>query len=127
MRQEVRMPTSGIPLFGLPDKVTVSSEAEAHDAMGGVVAGAKTAVYTNRKCRISKPDAAELATLPQGLDRKKLWKVLMKYSPNVTEVMVVTVPAGTKAPAGDYSIVFCEQQRDHNGHWHHTSLLVEAE
>ena len=116
---------SSIPLFGLPDRITVSRYAsESDDGGGGLTAGDPYSIYEDLESRVCALDGKD-ADLPQGGDSSRVWRVIAKYAPDIRRQDFATVIAGAAAPAGTYTVIKVLHQRDDQGGFHHTSLIVE--
>jgi len=121
------MATSTIPIFGLPHKVAVNRYNRVSDGFGGVTSGTATVIYSAMRCRVttlSAQDADKIGV--SGYDSAKTYKIIAKYSPDLDRGDIVTIAnSNIPAPAGDYRINWMKHQIDHNGAFHHTSLVVE--
>jgi hypothetical protein len=119
---------SPIPLFGLPDKIDVLRYADADDGHGGITKGAETEVYLNKRARMTLMSDVDKS---QGFGRAAgdKWDVLAVYLPDLKDGDRIKVRGGWQdiPEAQLYTVLWHRDQRDHNGKWHHTSILVELE
>lgn len=115
---------------GLVDLVNIFSYNLVDDEAGGLTQSSKVLLYTRVWARISVM-TSEMQQTQFGFAGKELWRVLVEYSPCITNIGKFYLQLHSDSTpsvissGGIYRIISSRHQRTEHNVWHHTSLVIE--